>query len=128
MTVINGVEAKTKAVLTSWKEIENEQLMPLIQRQYLSTQTMTIARFNLAAGSSVPTHQHVNEQLSYVVTGRMKFVFPDSEVMVGAGEVLCIPANLPHSAHAIEDTYAIDVFTPNRADWESKNDGYLRGK
>jgi hypothetical protein len=31
--------------------------------------------------------------------------------------VLCIPANMPHEAWALEDTLDPDVFTPPRADW-----------
>jgi unsaturated pyranuronate lyase len=48
-----------------------------------------------------------------------------SEVVVKAGEVLCIPANMPHEAWALEDTLDLDVFTPPR-DWLNKTDAYLR--
>ena len=47
--------------------------------------------------------------------------------MVGAGEVLCIPPNMPHRAEAIEDTLDLDIFVPPRADWLAGSDAYLRG-
>jgi hypothetical protein len=50
----------------------------------------------------------------------------DKEVVVKAGEVLCIPANMPHEAWALEDTLDLDVFTPPREDWLNKTDAYLR--
>jgi quercetin dioxygenase-like cupin family protein len=45
---------------------------------------------------------------------------------VNAGEVLCIPRNLPHEAEAMEDTLDVDVFNPPRADWLDGSDAYLR--
>jgi quercetin dioxygenase-like cupin family protein len=47
-------------------------------------------------------------------------------VLVKAGEVLRIPANLPHSAEAVEDTVGTDLFSPPRQDWISGDDAYLR--
>ena len=44
-----------------------------------------------------------------------------SEVVVKAGEVLCIPANMPHEAWALEDTLDLDVFTPPRARLAQQN-------
>ena len=48
--------------------------------------------------------------------------------LVHAGEVLCIPAHMPHKAEALEDTVDLDVFNPPRADWINKTDQYLRGQ
>jgi len=49
-------------------------------------------------------------------------------IMLSAGEVLCIPAHLPHKAEALEDAVSLDIFTPPRADWINKTDHYLRGQ
>jgi quercetin dioxygenase-like cupin family protein len=47
-------------------------------------------------------------------------------IVVHAGEVLHLPSNLPHEAHALEDTLDVDVFCPPREDWLNKTDSYLR--
>ena len=52
----------------------------------------------------------------------------DEEVIVRAGEVLIIPADLPHSAEALEDTLDIDIFDPPRQDWLDGTDNYLRSR
>jgi|SRR3954471_19586525 quercetin dioxygenase-like cupin family protein len=116
------------AKVVRWNDVEREQLTPLIDRQYISLNSVTLARFHLKKGAVVPEHHHVNEQMSYVVEGALHFVMPDKEVTVRAGEVLCIPAELPHAAEAKEDCYVIDLFMPHRKDWADKQDGYLRGK
>ena len=53
-------------------------------------------------------------------------LFDGKEVVVRAGEVLCIPSMMPHEAWALEDTVDLDVFDPPREDWLNKTDDYLR--
>lgn len=48
------------------------------------------------------------------------------QIVVYAGQVLRIPSNVPHKAVALEDTLDLDIFSPIRRDWLSKDDAYLR--
>ena len=109
-----------------WNRIELEQLNPKVARQVIHAETMTVARLKLAKGCLVPVHQHVNEQISMIEEGSLRFVLDGQEVIVKAGEVLQIPPNVPHSAEALEDSIAVDLFSPPREDWKSGDDAYLR--
>jgi quercetin dioxygenase-like cupin family protein len=110
-----------------WHTIPLEDLNPLLQRQFVVGQKIMLARVLLKKGCVVPEHSHENEQLTYIVEGALKFSIDGREIVVRAGEVLCIPSNMPHKAEAIEDTVDLDVFTPPRADWINRSDQYLRG-
>ena len=110
-----------------WHTVPLEDLNPLLQRQFVVGQEIMLARVLLRKGCIVPLHSHHNEQLTYIVEGALKFYIDGQEIVVHAGEVLCIPANMPHKAEALEDTVDLDVFTPPRADWINKTDQYLRG-
>src|SRR6266404_813820 len=101
-------------------EMENERISDLISRQMVSGENATVGRLTLARGAVVPRHFHVSEQYSVILSGALRFVFDDREVDVNAGEVLFIPANLPHSAIALEDTVDLDFFAPRREDWIRK--------
>ncbi|HEV8525631.1 MAG TPA: cupin domain-containing protein [Terriglobales bacterium] len=111
-----------------WSDLGWEQMNPLLDRQFISTAGLTVARFALKKGCVVPRHQHENEQVAMVLEGALKFGMDDREVVVRAGEALCIPPNLPHSAEALEDTRVMDIFAPPRADWARQADAYLREK
>ena len=112
---------------TSWAQIEPEKMTELITRQMVNGENATISRLLLSRGAVVPRHSHVSEQYSLILSGNLKFVFDSGrEVEVKAGEVLYIPANLPHSAVAMEDTVDLDFFAPRREDWIRKEDSYLR--
>jgi len=115
---------------TNWDAIPVEQLSPLIGRHFIVGTSVMIARVLLKQGAIVPLHHHHNEQVSYILEGALKFVLKtetgDREITVRAGEVLCIPPNLPHEAHALEDTVDLDIFNPPRQDWIDGSDAYLR--
>lgn len=112
-----------------WTDVPEEALKGGITRKLITAERMMIAQIFLKKGDDVPRHSHHNEQISYVLTGRLRILLGEHgerEVIVNAGEVLVIPPNVPHSAVALEDTLDVDVFSPPREDWLNKSDVYLR--
>jgi quercetin dioxygenase-like cupin family protein len=111
---------------TSWKTMEIEKLNDKLSRQMISGENATVSQLFLKKGAMVPRHFHMNEQYSWIISGALKFVFDDREILTGPGDVLVIPPNVPHSAVALEDTVDVDIFAPRREDWIRKEDSYLR--
>ena len=112
-----------------WDDLPREELNPQIGRRFITGDSMMIAHVYLVKGAVVPKHAHHNEQLTYILEGvlRLRLGEDESQVVdVAAGEVLHIPAHLPHSAVALEDTLDLDVFSPPREDWLDGSDAYLR--
>ena len=109
--------------------MEKERVTPHLDRRLITGQQMMLAHVYLKKGCIVPMHSHHNEQLTYVLEGALKFWIGDEHgdtITIGPGEVLVIPANVPHKAEALEDTLDVDVFSPPRQDWIDKTDDYLR--
>ena len=116
-----------------WDAIHKEPVTDVISRRLFTGQRMMLAQVYLEKGAVVPTHQHENEQLTWVVEGALRFWIDDGEngveeLVVGAGEVLYIPSNVPHKAEALEYTLDVDVFSPPRQDWLEKTDSYFHDK
>lgn len=109
-----------------WSEVESEQMKPDLERQLVVGDELMLARVLLKKGCVVPEHSHVNEQLTYIVEGWLRFWIDGKVIDVKAGEVLCIPSHMPHKAQALEDTVDLDIFYPPRQDWLNKTDAYLR--
>ncbi|HET8679276.1 MAG TPA: cupin domain-containing protein [bacterium] len=103
-----------------------EVLNPNMKRRMLWGDRLMAAFLELKAGFVVPSHQHENEQLTYCISGTMRFFFPDRELVLRGGEVLLIPSNVPHGAEMMEDVVEMDFFSPPRQDWISGDDAYLR--
>ena len=109
-----------------WNEVQGEHLNPSIFRRYVSGSNSTVARFELKQGVQIPRHEHHNEQICCVFAGALKFMMDDAEYLLRAGDLLVIPPNVPHAAEAVEDCLVFDFFSPARADWETRQDQYLR--
>jgi quercetin dioxygenase-like cupin family protein len=114
-----------------WDDLPKEPLKEDLSRRLVSTERMMLAQVFLDKGCIVPQHSHENEQLTYILEGKLRFFLGEDEsevVDVGAGEVLHIPSGLPHKAVALEDTLDVDIFNPPRQDWLDGSDAYLREK
>ena len=112
--------------LLRWADIAPEQMNSLTTRQYVVGTNTMLARLVLKKDAHVPLHHHVNEQMSHVVQGSLNFMLEGKTVTVRAGEILCIPPDVPHEVVALEDSVALDIFNPPRQDWIDGDDAYLR--
>jgi len=114
-----------------WDNVEREHVTDLLDRKLITGKDIMLAHVYLKKGCVVPKHQHHNEQMTYIISGALRFwIGADGadEVVVGAGEVLHIPSNVWHRAEAIEDTLDMDIFSPPRADWLNHTDSYFHNK
>jgi quercetin dioxygenase-like cupin family protein len=125
------VPAPTKTTWFAWNQIPEERLNDKLSRRLITGKQAMLAHVYIKKGCVVPRHSHENEQFTYVLDGALKFFVGDDgkeEFVVRTGEVLHLPSNVPHEAHALEDTLDFDIFCPPRQDWLDRTDAYLRGK
>ena len=113
----------------TWNEMPKERVTNRIDRRIVSGESTMVAHVYLQQGAIVPEHSHHNEQITYVLKGRLRFWVGDdfAEVVdVGEGEVLHLPSNVPHKAEALEETLDVDIFSPPRQDWLDRTDHYFK--
>lgn len=113
--------SSTKAVAYRWTDLPKDTPMALLERRRVIGDQAMISHITLRKGCLVPTHAHVNEQFSCILSGRIRFTLGDAavvlteELIVGPGEVIHLPSNVPHAAEAIEETVVLDIFSPPSA-------------
>ena len=115
--------------LLQWDDVPMETVNPSMRRQIITGELLTVARIYLKDGFLVPMHSHHNEQIRQVISGVLKFRLGedgDETIDVGPGQVIVIPANLPHEARVIGDVVETDMWAPRRDDWLNQTDDYLR--
>ena len=92
--------------------------LPGIEQKTLAYGARTLmTEFILRAGHPLPRHSHPYEQTGYLVAGRLRLAIGSDEQDVGPGDAWCIPEGVEHSAAVIEDSVAIEVFSPVREDY-----------
>ena len=112
--------------LYNWDDVLLENVRDGISRRFIAGDREMLAQIYLKRGAIVPTHSHESEQLTYVLSGALKFTLGNREITVGPGQVLRIPSWMPHSAQALEETFELDLFSPIRQDWIDGTDDYFR--
>lgn len=106
-----------------------ERVTNRIDRRIVCGDGTMVAHVYLQKGAIVPGHSHHNEQLTYVLKGKLRFWVGDDlaqVVDVGEGEILHLPSNVPHKAEALEETLDVDIFNPPRQDWLDRTDDYFQ--
>ncbi len=100
------------------KNISPKELVPGITGYYAHANSMTFGYVELRAGSSIPTHQHVHEQITYILEGELDMVIGGEACLLTAGMYHVITSNTPHSAIAKTACKVIDAFSPARDDYK----------
>jgi quercetin dioxygenase-like cupin family protein len=93
-------------------------IVPGVRRQTITTgTTMYQMRARLDAGAVLPVHSHPQEQITHVISGRLRMIVAGVAHELQPGDSIYLPANTPHGVEALEDSLVIDTFSPPRDDY-----------
>jgi quercetin dioxygenase-like cupin family protein len=99
---------------------EYKNVLPGVRMKTLCYGEKTLmTEFLLDAKRELPLHSHPYEQTGYLVSGHMVMTIDGLPQAVWPGDSWCIPADVEHGAVTIEDSVAIEVFSPVREDYLS---------
>ena len=76
-----------------------------------------MTEFRMRKGAVLPRHTHPHEQTGYLVSGRIQLSIGAGQHEAQAGDSWCIPGGVEHGADILEDTVALEVFSPVREDY-----------
>ena len=100
------------------KNIKPKELKPGITGYYCHGEKMTFGYVELKQGSEVPMHNHVQEQITYILEGELDMVIGGENCLLKAGMYHVIGSQIPHSAVARTNCKVIDAFGPVREDYK----------
>ncbi len=63
-------------------------------------------------GKGASLHSHPEEQLAFVVSGRLRVTSGGESYEVGPGQATFNPSNVEHGVEALEDTVVVSFKTP----------------
>ena len=76
-----------------------------------------LCEFQLKQGSIIPAHQHPQEQTGYLISGRLRFSSDEGDFIAEPGSSWNFKGNIVHKAEVLEDTVAIEIFSPVHQDY-----------
>lgn len=108
-----------EGIFKRFSEIDTKEIAPGFFSKLIHTDANTINFIEVKAGCSIPRHNHVHQQCSFVIEGIFELTVNHETRQLNQGLFAIIPANAWHSGKAITDCKLIDIFSPARDDYKN---------
>ncbi|MCK4244855.1 MAG: cupin domain-containing protein, partial [Candidatus Omnitrophica bacterium] len=104
------------------KDMEWNEPFEGVKRTILQGNNLTICLYNLKAGLVFPAHSHENEQMAYIIKGKVEFSIGEEgeKHIFEEGMFFAFGPNVKHGAKFLEDSIVVDVFSPPMKDYEKE--------
>ncbi|HEY5622629.1 MAG TPA: cupin domain-containing protein [Gammaproteobacteria bacterium] len=100
--------------LVRFDEMEPRDVRDGIRVRPVRGDTVSFTRIELDAGAQTPNHNHADEQFIYLESGRASGYVGTIEYVLNPGDVIVIPAWVPHGFEALENTVWYEVHGPGQ--------------
>jgi quercetin dioxygenase-like cupin family protein len=97
-----------------------EALPGVFRRTMATTDEAMLCEFFLKRDAFVPPHSHLNDQVGYIVYGKMEMTIGGKVQICQPGDSYAIPGGITHSARALMDSLVLDAFSPPRDDYRTE--------
>ena len=99
MAYIRNIEQDTVLSLAGQVEAQPGQIVSRTLAQY---RAVSVTLFAFAQGEEISTHESIGDAMVTVLEGTVRFTVGGKEHFCHAGEVLVMPATVPHAVYAPE--------------------------
>jgi quercetin dioxygenase-like cupin family protein len=131
----SGNITRIAAVVLSWRrekrgklvniyknsDVEAIEVEPGRKRRLIHTDHLMVVVWDFTGGpweNPDAPHSHPHEQVAYIVEGEILFFLSEEMQRLGTGDMVAIPANVPHSIQLVSShVRLIDSFTPLRQEF-----------
>ena len=111
-------EIQKDALVTDWSRVPVETVAKGIKRQMVVGEKVMVCRFTFDPFVVTDVHSHPHEQVTLVVSGKVRFTIEGQIIIAAPGDVLHFPSNNRHGATMLdEQVVLIDIFSPIREDF-----------
>ncbi|MEI5677163.1 cupin domain-containing protein [Mesorhizobium sp. CGMCC 1.15528] len=102
-----------------WEAIEWTPVRHGVDRKAFSGAGATVALHRLQPDHEPKPHNHVHEQIVYILAGTVDFHIGEEVVRLGPGGLAVVPSMVMHHAVVVgnEPALNLDVFTPSRPEY-----------
>jgi quercetin dioxygenase-like cupin family protein len=78
---------------------------------------MMVTLMTFKKGESVETHTHPHEQAGYCIQGRFELTIEGVPSVIEVDDSYLIPGGIAHSYRILEDSLAVEMFSPPREEY-----------
>jgi quercetin dioxygenase-like cupin family protein len=90
------------------------------RRTMATTDEAMICEFFYETGAVIQPHSHTNDQVGYVVFGKLEVTIGNQTREVNQGDSYAIPGGIEHFVTALKDSLTLEIFSPPRNDYRTE--------
>jgi quercetin dioxygenase-like cupin family protein len=90
-----------------------------MRRTMGTTDNMMLLEIFLPRETVVPMHQHVHDQIGYMIQGRYEMTVGDETFVLTPGDSYAVPGNVLHGGRVLTDTVLVEIFSPPREEFRN---------
>lgn len=98
--IVKNIPVSEPVALTGLVEVEPGKI---ISRTFVQRPEVSITLFSFAAGEGVSTHSAPGDAIVQILAGEAKITIGGTPLTAKTGDVLVMPANIPHAVDAEKD-------------------------
>lgn len=112
------MDATAMRTFFRWDDLETDIVEGDVERVVYTATNVQLIEYRFPANRSMAIHEHATEdQIGYVVSGRIALTVDGVEKVLGPGDFYHAAPGVPHGARTLdEDVVMLDVFGPPRDD------------
>jgi quercetin dioxygenase-like cupin family protein len=99
-------------------EINPREIVKGYHARFVHAENMTMAFWEVEAGSVLPEHKHPHEQITTVLEGEFELTVAGEKQLCKPGVAVVIPGNVPHTGLALTPCRLLDAFYPPRSEYK----------
>ncbi|CAH8459402.1 unnamed protein product [Schistosoma rodhaini] len=88
-------------IVHHWNESVDGQLTLENMLKKLKSEGCSCIKYKFTPGTNFPEHTHDEDKLDCIVSGQLSFSMYGKEIILGPGDRLEVPRNIPHSARVV---------------------------
>ncbi|TNN08703.1 cupin domain [Schistosoma japonicum] len=92
-----------------WDELVDGQLTLENMLKMLKSEGCSCINYKFKPGTDFPEHTHDEDKVDCIVSGQLSFTMYGKEIILGPGDRLEVPRNVPHSARVIGQSPVVFV-------------------
>ena len=100
MAFIRNIDHEKVLSLTDQISVQQGQI---VSKTLAQNEAVSITLFAFSKGEEISTHESTGDAMVHVLEGTGRFTVGGKEHICKAGDVLIMPAQIPHAVYAVED-------------------------
>jgi len=120
LAAVHAQISQPAMTVQSYDDVPVNDIAPGVHTRFVVGDTVMLNRVLFDEGAMSPLHNHSEEQIVTLVSGRMRVASGEQEYILEPGDVVIFPAYVLHQLEALEESVTIETLGAGGHIWRGE--------